>query len=160
MTIVIARSPIVAAALYPCGGLIIQHEFGIPNLLFGPVGGGAHNVDEYVDFAAIMTTAEMLLNAALEWCSGEHVYSDASSTTRDSEVSPYDKGHPIRCKRSSRLPSQCQLSNVNRHLRKDRRNTGEFIVCGIGSRATANAKRLGNKTASASCDDKTLIICD
>lgn len=65
-----ARPPIVTGAPYPCDAFILQREFGIPTLLFGPAGGGAHNVDEYVDFESIMTTAETLLTAALEWCSG------------------------------------------------------------------------------------------
>ncbi|MBV8808052.1 MAG: M20/M25/M40 family metallo-hydrolase [Acidobacteriaceae bacterium] len=67
---VTARSPIVTAAPYPCDAFILQREFGIPTLLFGPAGGGAHNVDEYVDFESVMITAETLVTAALEWCSG------------------------------------------------------------------------------------------
>lgn len=61
-------SPVVTtAAPYPCDAGLIQRDFGIPTLLFGPRGAGAHNPDEYVDFDSVMQTAEVLLTAALEW---------------------------------------------------------------------------------------------
>ena len=60
----------VTAAPYPCDAFLLQREFGIPTLLFGPNGGGAHNRDEYVELASVMFTAEALLATALEWCQG------------------------------------------------------------------------------------------
>jgi acetylornithine deacetylase len=63
------RAPVVSAAPYPCDAFLLQREFGIPTLLFGPSGAGAHNPDEYVDVKSTVRTAETLLAAALLWCS-------------------------------------------------------------------------------------------
>jgi acetylornithine deacetylase len=61
--------PNLTAAQYPCDAFINQIEFGIPTLIFGPRGAGAHNVDEYVEVRSVLQTAEVLLTTALEWCS-------------------------------------------------------------------------------------------
>src|SRR5579859_494481 len=61
------RMPVITGAPYPCDAGLMQREFGIPTLLFGPSGAGAHNPEEYVDFESVLTTAEVLLTAALEW---------------------------------------------------------------------------------------------
>jgi acetylornithine deacetylase len=63
------KEPRVSAAPYPCDAFLLQREFGIPTLLFGPAGGGAHNPDEYVEVESVLTTAESLLAATLLWCS-------------------------------------------------------------------------------------------
>jgi acetylornithine deacetylase len=62
------RPAVITAAPYPCDAFLLQREFGIPALLFGPCGGGAHNLDEYVEIDSVMLTAEALLAATLEWC--------------------------------------------------------------------------------------------
>ena len=62
------REVSVTAAPYPCDAFIVQREFGIPTLLFGPKGGGAHNADEYVEIASVLKSAEVFLTAALDWC--------------------------------------------------------------------------------------------
>jgi acetylornithine deacetylase len=62
------REVTVTAAPYPCDAFLVQREFGIPALLFGPRGGGAHNADEYVEIASVLKSAEVFLTAALEWC--------------------------------------------------------------------------------------------
>jgi acetylornithine deacetylase len=67
---VLERKPLIAAAPYPCDAWLMQREFGIPTLLFGPCGAGAHNPDEYVEFDSVLRTAEVLLAAALEWTNG------------------------------------------------------------------------------------------
>jgi len=67
---VLERKPLIAAAPYPCDAWLMQREFGIPTLLFGPCGAGAHNPDEYVEFDSVLRTAEVLLAAALEWSNG------------------------------------------------------------------------------------------
>ncbi len=64
----LGREVQVIAAPYPCDAFIVQREFGIPALLFGPRGGGAHNADEYVEIASVLKSAEVFLTAALEWC--------------------------------------------------------------------------------------------
>lgn len=58
----------VGAAPYPCDAFLLQREFGIPTLLFGPCGSGAHNADECATVRSIHQTAEVLLTAALQWC--------------------------------------------------------------------------------------------
>jgi acetylornithine deacetylase len=64
----VLRKPVVTtAAPYPCDAGLMQREFGIPTLLFGPCGGGAHNPDEFVEFDSVLRTAEVLLAAALAW---------------------------------------------------------------------------------------------
>jgi acetylornithine deacetylase len=67
---VLGRPAVTTAAPYPCDAGLIQREFGIPTLLFGPCGAGAHNPDEYVDFDSVIRTAEVLLAAALAWTNG------------------------------------------------------------------------------------------
>src|SRR5512143_1979881 len=41
---------------------------GIPSLLFGPAGAGAHAAEEWVDLASVDLCAQVYLQAALEWC--------------------------------------------------------------------------------------------
>ncbi len=66
----LGREPVLTVAPYPCDAFLVHREFGIPTLLFGPCGGGAHNVDEYVDVESVITSAEALTTLALEWCQG------------------------------------------------------------------------------------------
>jgi hypothetical protein len=54
---VCAKEVTVAAGVYPCDAFLLQREFGIPTLLFGPSGAGAHNPDEYVELDSILRTA-------------------------------------------------------------------------------------------------------
>jgi acetylornithine deacetylase len=42
---------------------------GIPSVLFGPAGSGAHAVEEWVDLASVRTCAEIYLATAMELCS-------------------------------------------------------------------------------------------
>jgi acetylornithine deacetylase len=58
----------VTAAPYPCDAGLVQREFGVPALLFGPRGAGAHNPDEYVEVESVLEAATVLLAATLEWC--------------------------------------------------------------------------------------------
>jgi acetylornithine deacetylase len=58
------------ASEWPCDAFLSQKHFGIPTLLFGPRGAGAHNADEYVEMASLLRTAEVYLAAALTWCGG------------------------------------------------------------------------------------------
>jgi acetylornithine deacetylase len=41
---------------------------GIPSVLFGPAGSGAHAVEEWVDLASVKTCAEIYLATAMEFC--------------------------------------------------------------------------------------------
>lgn len=64
---ILGRKPAITAAPYPCDAGLMHRDFGIPTLLFGPCGAGAHNPDEYVEFDSVLRTAEVMLTAALEW---------------------------------------------------------------------------------------------
>lgn len=64
---VLGRRAVVTAAPYPCDAGLIHRDYGIPTLLFGPCGAGAHNPDEYVEWDSVLRTAEVLLAAALAW---------------------------------------------------------------------------------------------
>jgi len=46
----------------------ILAEAGIPTVIFGPGGEGAHAVVEWVDLASVERCAEVLLAAAREFC--------------------------------------------------------------------------------------------
>jgi acetylornithine deacetylase len=58
----------LGASEWPCDAFLDQRHFGIPTLLLGPRGAGAHNADEYVETASLLRTAEAYLAAALAWC--------------------------------------------------------------------------------------------
>jgi acetylornithine deacetylase len=64
------RDVVVSAAEFPCDAFLNQNFFGIPTVVFGPSGAGAHNADEYVTTRSVIQTAESLLAAALVWCNG------------------------------------------------------------------------------------------
>ncbi len=65
---VVRRPAVISAAEYPCDAFLNQREFGIPTLVFGPTGAGAHNVNEYAGIRSVHLTAQTLLAAALAWC--------------------------------------------------------------------------------------------
>jgi acetylornithine deacetylase len=46
----------------------ILSEAGIPSVLFGPSGAGAHSAEEWVDLASITTCADIYLQTALVFC--------------------------------------------------------------------------------------------
>jgi acetylornithine deacetylase len=41
---------------------------GIPTIVFGPAGAGAHAAEEWVDLESVVRCAETLLDAATQWC--------------------------------------------------------------------------------------------
>jgi acetylornithine deacetylase len=65
---VLETMPVVTAAEYPCDAFLNQLYFGMPTVIFGPRGAGAHNANEYVEIGSVLQTAEVLLATALEWC--------------------------------------------------------------------------------------------
>ncbi|HEY6245154.1 MAG TPA: M20/M25/M40 family metallo-hydrolase [Pyrinomonadaceae bacterium] len=65
---VTGKTPALTGAEYPCDGFLNQNYFGMPTLIFGPRGAGAHNANEYVEVASVLQTAEVLLAMALQWC--------------------------------------------------------------------------------------------
>jgi acetylornithine deacetylase len=62
------NTPVVTGAEYPCDGFLNQNYFGMPTLIFGPRGAGAHNANEYVEVDSVLETAAVLLATALQWC--------------------------------------------------------------------------------------------
>ena len=44
------------------------HEAGVPTVLFGPLGAGAHAAEEWVDLASVQTCAEVYLATAVAFC--------------------------------------------------------------------------------------------
>lgn len=70
VTATLGRTPVVTGAPYPCDAFLVQREFRIPTLLFGPRGAGAHNPDEYAEIESVIQSAEALLATALQWCNG------------------------------------------------------------------------------------------
>jgi acetylornithine deacetylase len=67
--VALGKEPVITAAPFPCDASLMSVDYGIPTLVFGPRGAGAHNKDEYVEVKSVMETAEVLLTAALDWCS-------------------------------------------------------------------------------------------
>jgi acetylornithine deacetylase len=67
---VLGNPPTITAAPYPCDAFLLDQELGIPTLLFGPSGGGAHNPNEYVDIESVIDATRTLVAAALDWCRG------------------------------------------------------------------------------------------
>lgn len=51
----------------PCD-MFAFHSFGIPAVLWGPVGGNAHNSDEFVTISSTLQAAAALLLFACQWC--------------------------------------------------------------------------------------------
>lgn len=45
-------------------------EAGIPTVIFGPSGDGAHAAVEYVDFASVVTTTKILIELLVDFCDG------------------------------------------------------------------------------------------
>ena len=43
-------------------------EAGIPTVLFGPVGAGAHAAEEWVDLASLERVRDVVLRTAIDWC--------------------------------------------------------------------------------------------
>lgn len=61
-------SAALTAAPYPCDAFLMQRGYGIPTLVFGPCGGGAHNPNEYVEMKSLFQSAQAMLIAAIDWC--------------------------------------------------------------------------------------------
>ena len=83
----LGREPVVTAAPYPCDASLLSREYGIPTLVFGPCGAGAHNKDEYVVVKSVLKTAEVFLAAAL---SGAHetCFIDAANSSSLAKLAP------------------------------------------------------------------------
>lgn len=58
----------------PCD-LFVFHEFGIPAVLWGPIGGNTHAADEYVDLASVESAAATLLSFVCNWCGTQKTFS-------------------------------------------------------------------------------------
>jgi acetylornithine deacetylase len=72
----------LSASEWPCDAFLVQRDFKIPTLLFGPRGAGSHNANEYVELPSVLRTAEVYLAAALEWCGGASSRAPGSPSRR------------------------------------------------------------------------------
>ncbi len=70
---VLGKPAVPVAAPYPCDAFMLQREFGIPTLIFGPTGAGHHQADEYVEIESVIDSATVGLSAALEWCGSKGI---------------------------------------------------------------------------------------
>lgn len=52
----------------PCDMFVFNKFAGIPTIVFGPNGGGAHAPDEYVVVDDLSVCAEIYMNLAINWC--------------------------------------------------------------------------------------------
>lgn len=68
---VTGSAPEVIGAPYPCDLWALQRTFDIPSVVFGPEGGNAHAVDEYVDLESVFTFWRSLLHFVLNWCGAD-----------------------------------------------------------------------------------------
>lgn len=59
--------PLIQGIEAPCD-LFAFHRFGIPAVLWGPVGGNAHGSDEFVTISSMLQAAAALLLFACRWC--------------------------------------------------------------------------------------------
>ena len=62
------RRPHVSPLPAPSDMYLVQREFGIPCVHYGPRGAGAHAADEYVILEDIVTATKVLTLLALDWC--------------------------------------------------------------------------------------------
>lgn len=63
-----ARPPLVGLGAWMDSAIL--GAAGIPSVIFGPAGAGAHAVEEYVELESAVRCAEVLAAAALEFCGG------------------------------------------------------------------------------------------
>lgn len=56
---------------FPWFDAALLGEAGIPTVMFGPAGAGAHAEQEWVDLLSVTTCAEVLVEAARRFCAGE-----------------------------------------------------------------------------------------
>lgn len=64
---VLSRPPELTGVAYWTDAATL-HAAGIPSLLFGPSGGGAHAVEEWVDLDSVVACAEVYLETARRFC--------------------------------------------------------------------------------------------
>jgi acetylornithine deacetylase len=68
VTLVTGQPPAVVGAPYACDLFVLQRDFDIPALVFGPSGGNAHAGDEYLELESLFAFWECLLAFVIQWC--------------------------------------------------------------------------------------------
>lgn len=63
----LGKDPVISASFGWMDSAILG-DAGIPTVIFGPDGDGAHAVEEWVDLASVETCVEVLVNVAAEFC--------------------------------------------------------------------------------------------
>jgi acetylornithine deacetylase len=64
----LGREPVIEGMEAPCD-MYVFHEFGVPAVLWGPRGAGAHSPDEYVEVDSMVDAARVLFDFTARWCS-------------------------------------------------------------------------------------------
>jgi len=62
------REPVVTGAKFACDGFIFNNYFSTPTIIFGPRGGNAHAMDEYVLTEDLILLTKIFLYFTLKWC--------------------------------------------------------------------------------------------
>lgn len=70
---ILGQTPAIQGIEGPCD-MYVFHEFGIPAVLWGALGGNLHQADEYVELDSMVKAAKTLLTFVRRWC-GEGVNS-------------------------------------------------------------------------------------
>ena len=65
---VTGKAPVVTGAPYGCDLFVLQRDFGMPAVVFGPSGGNAHSGDEYLELEPLFAAWECLLAFIMQWC--------------------------------------------------------------------------------------------
>ena len=65
---VLGREPEVAGIEGPCDLFILHQAFGIPAVLWGPIGGNTHAANEYVEVDSLVAATKTLLRFVTQWC--------------------------------------------------------------------------------------------
>ncbi|MEW5868622.1 MAG: ArgE/DapE family deacylase [Chloroflexota bacterium] len=64
------RPPAVVGASFWTDAALLA-DAGIPSVLLGPIGGGLHSAEEWVELESVASLAQILADAALEFCNSE-----------------------------------------------------------------------------------------
>jgi acetylornithine deacetylase len=65
--VVLGNKPEIKGAPFPCDMFIFNSEFGIPGVILGPGGTGAHAPDEYVEVADLIKLSQIYALAVIRW---------------------------------------------------------------------------------------------
>jgi acetylornithine deacetylase len=73
-TEVLGREPLIHGLEAPCDMYVFHQAFATPAVLWGPLGAGAHQPDEYVETESLIQSTEVLLRFVCAWCGTDQPY--------------------------------------------------------------------------------------